>query len=481
MPDEGVGAVGVAGDGGGEAAPVEALLPKVGAELVAIKRVLLRLGVEKSSQCTEILMPGSTVVVLQAQRNRDGQARVRCLHGWVSLRAGSGEALLVPASERPTEAAAPAAEPAPAALPRDVRVGVKNERDAAPPVSVSTAMAEEEGGQLLPPPVGVGETAAAPIAAAPTSPATVAPASPGVMPQKAEPPHPPSSAPATQAQGGADPAELTRLKQQLALAHQELDRLKAASTSSTINSAELAKAAVQLTATAYHGNGNSGSPSLSSVSVPSLVGLDRKGRTGPVPTAGTWQGGMSPFARARRHQAEMMTARQGAWTLGSTAGRSRGELGPLPTSKSPRPTTASPETGWGSPRQANPGNGMSRGQGSYGNGTPRSRSASRFAGDMLDSDPLVLGEARQVSANLPHQCLPLPSYLCPACVLKKNTGADLAVAVIHFVVDQVKIDRWIDEWCVRQGIAGHGGVVRMGLEKAMIEPQDWVTTLRNLS
>ena len=62
-----------------------------------------------------------------------------------------------------------------------------------------------------------------------------------------------------------------------------------------------------------------------------------------------------------------------------------------------------------------------------------------------------------------------------------NIDADLAIAAIHFVVGQVKIGQWIDEWCVRHGIAGHGGVVRMGLEKAMIEPQDWVTTLRNLS
>jgi hypothetical protein len=49
------------------------------------------------------------------------------------------------------------------------------------------------------------------------------------------------------------------------------------------------------------------------------------------------------------------------------------------------------------------------------------------------------------------------------------------------VSTQVKVDRWIGEWCVRQGIAGHEGVVKMGLEKAMIEPQDWVATLRNLS
>lgn len=401
------------GEAGGDSEQAELeKLPRIGAELVAIKRVLLRLGVEKSSPCTEILLPGTTVVVLQAQWSSDGQVRVRCMQGWVSLRAGSGEALLIPASERPKEAAAPAAEPAPAALPRDVPVGVKDGRAAAPPVSVGTDTAGEQDEQLSPQPVSMGdESTVTDTPVAPASLAAVAPASPAAVPQKVEPPQPPSTAPAAPPQGGADPAKLALLEQQLALAHQELDRLKATvGAANTIEPAELAKAAVQLTATAYHAHANGRSPSLSSASGPSLVGLDKKGPAGPVPAAGTWQGGMSPFARARRNQAEMMNARQGAWTLGSTAGRSASGLGSLPASTSPRPTTASPDSGWGGSRQASHGN-RTLEQASYGNGTPRSRSASRFAGDRLDSDPLVLGEARQVSTILPVQFLPSPN--CP--------------------------------------------------------------------
>ena len=178
---------------------------------------------------------------------------------------------------------------------------------------------------------------------------------------------------------------------------------------------------------------------------------------------------MSPFARARRHQAEMMTARQTAWTLGSTAQRSPAGLGPSPASLSPRPTTASPDNGWGSARQAV----STRGQASYGNGTPRSRSTSRSAQHTLDSDPLVLGEARQVSG-----CLPSHASCKFVCML---IGPDLTTPSCVWFVAQVKIDGWIDEWCIRQGIAGHAGVVRMGLEKAQIDPQAWVTTLKNLS
>ena len=45
----------------------------------------------------------------------------------------------------------------------------------------------------------------------------------------------------------------------------------------------------------------------------------------------------------------------------------------------------------------------------------------------------------------------------------------------------MKVDRWVNEWCLRQGIPAHGPVVKMGLEKAAIEPHDWISTLRNLS
>lgn len=380
--------------------------PRIGAKLVALKRVLLRVGVEKTSPCTEILHPGSTIVVLQTGRNSTGQARVRCLQGWVSLRAESGEDLLEPASERPNEAAVAAAEAVPAALPRDslaeahtqppdsaVPVAAKDERAAAT-VSVGTAADGEEEGQL-PPPASVGESTAAATAAPPASPAagtgTAEPAHPPASAPASAPAGAPASAPAP-VQGAVDAAsEVARLTQQLALAHQELARLKAASTTgTTMTSVELAKAAVQLTASAY---GNGVGRSRTPPSVPPL-GIER---SGPVPAVGTWAGGMSPFARARRHQAEMITARQTAWTLGSTAQRSPAGLGPSPASLSPRPTTASPDNGWGSARQAV----STRGQASYGNGTPRSRSTSRSAQHTLDSDPLVLGEARQVSGCLP--------------------------------------------------------------------------------
>ena len=46
---------------------------------------------------------------------------------------------------------------------------------------------------------------------------------------------------------------------------------------------------------------------------------------------------------------------------------------------------------------------------------------------------------------------------------------------------QMKVDRWVNEWCLRQGIPDHGPVVKMGLEKAAIDPLDWISTLRNLS
>ena len=454
--------------------------PRIGARLVALKRVLLRVGVEKTSPCTEILHPGSTIVVLQTGRNNAGQTRVRCRQGWISLRAESGEELLEPASERANEAAAAAVDAVQAALPRDslaeahtkppdsaVPVAAKDERAAAT-VSVGTAADEEAEGQLSPP-ASVAKSTAATAAA---------PASPAAGTRTVEPAHPPASTPASTpasapapVQDAVDASEVTRLTQQLELAHQELARLKAASTTGTMTSVELAKAAVQLTASAY---GNGGGPSLSPPSVP-LLSIDR---SGPVPSAGTWAGGMSPFARARRHQAEMMTARQSAWTLGSTAGKGPAGLGPSPASQSPRPATASPDNGWGSSRQR-PGSArqaVTRGQGSYGNGTPRSRSTSRSVQDRLDSDPLVLGEARQVSGSLPSR-----ASCTIAAFVDKRHDADLTRLSCVWFVAQVKIDGWIDEWCVRQGIAGHAGVVRMGLEKAQIEPQDWVTTLRNLS
>lgn len=375
--------------------------PRIGAKLVALKRVLLRAGVEKDSECTEIVHPGSTVVVLRTGRNSDGQLRVLCARGWLSLAASSGEPLLEPMSARSSGAAvatstpevpgvsrAPSAEEQTEPLDSVIRV-VKDVRDATPKsvgvVTERTPKLEQVEEEQLPPPTSVAKTNGTVVAAAPVV-GAVAPGKAGLP----EPPTPPPGA-AAPAQDVVELAEVTQLKQQLALAHQELDRLKAASSAGHVAPVDLARAAVQLTSTAY---GNGSGPSLPSSSPTGAIGTPVLPR--PLTTQGTWAGGLSPFARARRYQAEMMNARQGPQTLGSTAAGSSGGLRAPPVSTSPRPTprptTASPESGWGSSRQP-----MPRTQARDGNGSPRSRSTSRSGRD-LDADPLVLGEARQVRA-----------------------------------------------------------------------------------
>jgi hypothetical protein len=43
-----------------------------------------------------------------------------------------------------------------------------------------------------------------------------------------------------------------------------------------------------------------------------------------------------------------------------------------------------------------------------------------------------------------------------------------------------KLTQWIEEWCYRNGLSGHGSVVMSGLKRAQIDHAEWVLTLRCL-
>jgi hypothetical protein len=396
--------------------------PHIGTLFVTCKRVLLRVGVEKTSACTEILELGSTITVLQTGQNQSGQLRVRCSQGWVSLKAESGEVLLEPASVVSTAQSVDLAEVTSPAVHDDgtavaapvasedadadeTGVGVTKHEQLAPtiaPVATPAPGIPEERRPLNMPVDDTGAAAVAPLGAIGPALAVGPPLIPPVRVAEA----------AAQA-AAATADEVRRLEQQLANAHRELERLKAASSVGSIAPADLARAAVELTARACGDFDNS-----------SGLPLEFR-RTGPVaapmPAAGTWAGGMSPFARARRHQAQVTGAPRGAWTVGSSTGRGRGgpgsppagmsRLGSPPAGMSPRPKLAA------SPPQHS----VPRGQSRVTTGTPRSRSAPRHPREPLEASD-VLGEARQVSRAAPSDPTCPATHPCN-CIVRALTNA----------------------------------------------------------
>ena len=85
--------------------------PRVGDHLVALRRVLLRVGLDKKSPPTEILAAGDVIEVLETAPNSEGQVRLRCARGWVSLTTQDGDTLMGPRAS----AAQPPEQPSAAA------------------------------------------------------------------------------------------------------------------------------------------------------------------------------------------------------------------------------------------------------------------------------------------------------------------------------------------------------------------------------
>lgn len=85
--------------------------PRVGDELVALRRVLLRVGLDKKSPPTEILAAGDVIEVLETAPSSEGQVRLRCTRGWVSLTTQDGDTLMGPRAS----AAQPPEQPSAAA------------------------------------------------------------------------------------------------------------------------------------------------------------------------------------------------------------------------------------------------------------------------------------------------------------------------------------------------------------------------------
>ena len=66
----------------------------------AVRAGVLREGIERNSPRIGSVIPGEVLKVLDLQTSREGQQRVRTARGWLSERAASGRALLVPSSEQ---------------------------------------------------------------------------------------------------------------------------------------------------------------------------------------------------------------------------------------------------------------------------------------------------------------------------------------------------------------------------------------------
>ncbi len=101
--------------------------PRVGDHLVALRRVLLRVGLDKKSPPTEILAAGDVIEVLETAPNSEGQVRLRCTRGWVSLTTQDGDTLMGPQ----TSAAQPPEQPSAAANGEAVQVQAVLDADAA--------------------------------------------------------------------------------------------------------------------------------------------------------------------------------------------------------------------------------------------------------------------------------------------------------------------------------------------------------------
>ena len=497
--------------------------PRIGSEFVALKRILLRLGVEKTSDPTEILAPGERITVLQTGQNVEGQVRVRCASGWVSLQAESGQALLQDAQTWAVAHASPNAiiagtvtldtgveSPSAAAAADAAQQWVVVPDPNVPTVTAPEVLALEEPQKVAQNTcteawVAAGADAASGLSGPPTT--TAAAEAAGENSPRAE---------AEAAKATAAAVEVRRLQQQLAIAHMELEKLKAASSGPGVGPRDLARAAVELTARA--------SGQIDSSCVPSLAVLGLLDVTPrPAIPQGAFAGGMSPFARARQQQS------------GFGSGPPPLHLG-RPPAAAPRPylnLRKSPQRGDRSPRATTR---------SAGDRSPRAMSRTRTR----DGSPEVMGDARMVSLltwkPAPFQnrttlsasnlltTAPGPTlFTCCVCCLRLSPRAQSAVPQSHrrrlfsnkeaavrrsawfvrahpailtsqftcvlscnpvprsFILlhalasVQVKVDRWIDEWCIRHGIADHGSVVKMGLEKALIEPQDWVSLSHKLS
>ena len=74
----------------------------------AVASGVVRDGVDRSSARAGVVQKGEVLQVLEVQTSRDGQTRIRTPRGWVSERASSGKALLVPCTaEEAGQAAGP--------------------------------------------------------------------------------------------------------------------------------------------------------------------------------------------------------------------------------------------------------------------------------------------------------------------------------------------------------------------------------------
>ena len=355
--------------------------PRIGSEFVSLKRILLRLGVEKTSAPTEILLPGTRITVLQTGQNVAGQFRVRCAKGWVSLSSESGAPLLQPST--PVKVASPNASDA---VPLTTHAAVES------PSAVDDGAAEEQWVVVPDPKVPavvrplqvpeeeqqavthvrteawVRDSAEAALGRSESPTATAANGTAGEI------------SPRAAAQAAAAAVEVSRLQHQLAIAHMELQKLKAASGGAGVAPADLARAAVELTARA--------SGQMDSSSVPSLAGMgalnvDLAPRYSPAIPQGAFAGGMSPFARARQEQGGFRTAPPPRATLGRP-----------PATASPRPYRQPGQ----SPQRA-----VSRGA-QRDDRPPRATSRPR----VRDGSPEILGDARMVSRSSPESanCAP---------------------------------------------------------------------------
>ena len=101
--------------------------PRVGDHLVALRRVLLRVGLDKKSPPTEILAAGDVIEVLETAPSSEGQVRLRCTRGWVSLTTQDGDTLMGPRAS----AAQPPEQPSAAANGEAVQVQAVLDADAA--------------------------------------------------------------------------------------------------------------------------------------------------------------------------------------------------------------------------------------------------------------------------------------------------------------------------------------------------------------
>ena len=144
-PDEWAGATNVDGrDGKKSATPTSEQFPDIRRQdqhrhdeqraadrltfVRAVRAGVVREGIERDSARVGSVTPGEVLEVLEVQTSREGRRRIRTARGWMSARAASGKALLVPSSEQERAAREAAGQMLPAPNPDGTVVGSSHKR-----------------------------------------------------------------------------------------------------------------------------------------------------------------------------------------------------------------------------------------------------------------------------------------------------------------------------------------------------------------